>query len=249
MNRRRPTRPHLILLTPMAWSLGTARCHPADTTSGRVDQAVETVFKDPRLQEGLQTSHSGLEALLRNVSIYLLKLWQTIFDWLLDLYLENPLLYYLLLVALSLVALLLIAHIVWTFVIAFRGAPGRETPDDEIDDPHERVRRSQDFRHEAQELAAAGRFREATRALLLALLALIEERHLMRVGPGWTNREILTRLRLRTRGTSELDVFEGTVEKVWYGGLPLSSKDFEKLNHILDRFSDRIGLEKTNQDT
>ena len=109
--------------------------------------------------------------------------------------------------------------------------PASDAPDAE----EEKVQRYRDLREQANRLASRGEWREAARALLLALLALIEERKVLQLARGWTNREILARLVLPAGEGAALDVFRRQVEGAWYGGHALDREELAELAVCVDR--------------
>ena len=209
-----------------------------EMTSADVDRAVEEVFSDPAFREGLEGSHSGAGSLL----VFLVEAIQRLFARILEnfsgLQASSPLLFWLLFTVLVIVLLALLTHIVWTLAMVFRGAGGTEGGEEEAVS-QERARRFAELRSHAHELAVRGRFREAAHHLLLALLSLVEERNVLKLARGWTNREVLDRL--RARGTAdELELFGGAVEKAWYGGEAVSRHDYGQLAEVLDRIAPAV---------
>lgn len=197
---------------------------------------MERVFSDPTLREGLEGPTSGLGALLAQVRAKISEWFQRLVVRLGDLRVASPVLFWLLFGGLVLLLVLLLAHIGWTAYAALRAtAPLR---DDEH--PATRARQFRDLRREARDLASAGRFRDATRLLLLALLALIEERKVLRVARGWTHREIARRLSLRGAGAEDLGRFTGAVERVWYGGATPDAESYREVEGLLDRVSSSL---------
>lgn len=85
--------------------------------------------------------------------------------WLRDLGDTSPFLFFLLLAGLLVVAVLLIAHIVWSLRVAMRGSPAATTA--------ATPRASRDFTAEAERLASEGDTLGACRALQLACLDLL----------------------------------------------------------------------------
>lgn len=107
-------------------------------------------------------------------------------DWSYDLALESPLLYWSLLAGLLLMALGLLAHVVWTLRAALL-APAPE--------PIVRDRPApRDFLGEAERLAQQGRFLEAARRVQLACLELLLRRGVIELGRADPNRVLRRRI-------------------------------------------------------
>jgi hypothetical protein len=89
---------------------------------------------------------------------------------------------------------------------------------------------------EAHELAAAGRYVEAVRALYLSALYALEERAVLAVQEGLTNREHAERLARTRPGAGE--AFSEVVQRydrLRYGGLPADAAAFGELSTLVER--------------
>lgn len=228
--------PFLALLEPKAalFAAGAVKISPDD-----VQREVDAVFSDPAFQEGLDASHSGPEALLAMLMREIARLFLKLLKFLTELHAENSLVFWSIFILLAVVLVLILTHIGWSLSLAFRGVPAGESGAGD-DGPSERTRRFQDLRAEARGLAVEGRFRDAVRFLLLALLSLLEERRVLTVARGWTNREILSRLRARSNLSQEIDLFRDAVEAACYGGLPASGEDFQRCDGTLEHLTAQI---------
>lgn len=197
-----------------------------------VDRAVEAVFARPDLERALDARPGAAEDLVARALAEIERLWRELQSWFGDLAIESPSLYYALLLALLALLGLLVWHLGWTVRSVLRaGAMG---PAVEV----ATGRRSKDYRElrdEARALAAAGRRREALHVLLLALLALLEERRVLQVARGWTVREILGRLEHRAAPDAELRAFGRAVERSTYGGADLDADEFVRLEAAVER--------------
>lgn len=80
---------------------------------------------------------------------------------------------------------------------------------------------------EAAALAAAGRYAEAVHLLLRWVLAGLEERTGGPLPPSFTSREILRRSRLAAGDRPCLETLVRTVERSWFGGLPVAREEYE----------------------
>lgn len=202
---------------------------PDDET---LQRALETVFGQPAFQRELERADGRSLSIWQVLLHRLLRLWERLDEWLSELHGSAPALYWLLFAALVALLLALVAHIAWTFRRAFAvDLPARDEPDA----AHEKVQRYRELRQQANLLVGQGAWREAARLLLLALLALIEERKVLHLARGWTNREILQRLRLPPAESAALGVFRARVEGAWYGGHALERAQLTELEACVDR--------------
>lgn len=190
-------------------------------------------FADPELASGLETSHLDVQELPEGLGAILAALYQRLIKWMRDLAIESPgslTGMYLLMVLLLAV---LVTHIAWSLRQAFRsGGVADPGPDEAV---LELRRRSAELRAEAAALAAQGRLREATRLLLLLLLALLDERQVLEVGPGWTNREILARLELPPGLAGDAAAFVAAADEACYGDRAPDPGAFGRLSGLVDR--------------
>jgi hypothetical protein len=121
-----------------------------------------------------------------------------------------------------LVCAALIAHIIYSFVIAIRGpatrrrasymAPGREI------DPAE-------LEHKADDAGKRGDYVGAIRLLFRAALRRIELVEKKKLRPGSTNREILQRYR-STPFFQSLERIVEMIDRKWYGGEACGEQDY-----------------------
>lgn len=204
-----------------------------------VERAIEGVFSDPALRRGLTAGDGGLstlDALWEQVRRFL----RAARDELLRLQLDSPVLYWLIMLGLVLALVLILFHVVITLSLAMRG--GQRRSGETGNGVTERERRFRELRDEARALAGDGRFRDAVRSLLLALLALVEERRVLRGLVGKTNREILSRLSVGGVGEmkDELRHFGRSIEAAAYGGAVPSEAEFKRLDGVLDRMSELV---------
>ena len=200
-----------------------------------VQREVEAVFSDPAFQTGLQTTHGGPQALLAMIFQEIRHLLLKLLRVLDQLHAENSAVFWTIFIVLAIILVLILIHIGWSLSLAFRGLPRSDRSAE--DSPAERRRRYRDLRSEARRLAEEGRCREAVRFLLLALLSLLEERRILTVASGWTNREILARLRFRSAVSRELAAFRDRVETASYSGAALSLNDFQECDTTLEHLT------------
>jgi hypothetical protein len=89
---------------------------------------------------------------------------------------------------------------------------------------------------EVESLARAGRYAEAVHLLLQRALAQLEQR----TGPlprSFTSREILRRSGLDPPDRRPLETLVQTVERSWFGGLPLARDEYERCNAACERLA------------
>lgn len=197
-----------------------------------LQRALEAVFGQPAFQRELERADARSQSIWQLLLYRLLEFWERFREWVSELHGSAPVLYWLLFSALVALLLVLVAHIVWTFRRAFSVVlPASDEPDP----AREKVQRYRELRQQANLLVAQGAWREAARLLLLALLALIEERKVLHLARGWTNREILQRLKLPPAESAALGAFRARVEDAWYGGHALERAQLTELAACVDR--------------
>lgn len=212
---------------------------PPPPSAEAVQRELERVLEDPALQEGLGRSHLGTvdqgELLVTGTK----SLWSAFLRWATRMNRQYPALPYLAVLLTVLVGIPVVAHLAWSLSLAFRRAgPRAEVGGPDADEAAARRRRSAELRAESRAHAAAGRMREAARALLLAFLALLDERRALVVAGSWTNREVLARLRLAPPVRARLQRFVDAADAACYGQLgptPVALEDGEALLLELER--------------
>jgi hypothetical protein len=99
-----------------------------------------------------------------------------------------------------------------------------------------RRERSDRLWREAHQLAAAGRLREATRALYLSALFALEEHDVLHVEAALTNREHADRLaRARPAASDSFATVVQRYDRVRYGNYPVSADSFAELSGLVAR--------------
>ena len=233
-----PRRPLLLVLACWLGAVGVvasqeeppARRGPSEED---VREAVEDVFSDPAFAKGLDTTHLTLDQLLELIGHYFDEAYRAIMNWLASLYAFSPLLYFLCVATMIIVGIVLTYHMAWTFTRAFRGVgDGEEGAPDDAQGGRER--RYRDLRAEARAQAEAGQPRDATRTLLLALLALLAEERVLRVAHSWTPREIVAQLSALATFGPELASFRAAVEDAAYADHAQTRESFDACERTLD---------------
>ncbi len=208
-----------------------------------VRQALAEVLADSQLQRALQPPERGVLAWLGEVSTQVRAWFVDAVQWLLKLRVDSPGLFWLLFAVMIGVAGLLLVHIGWTLAQVARGP--RDDADVGAAPDAGRAAHSRALRAQAHALAQRGELRDGVRHLLLALLALVEERKLLAVATSWTIREIAARLgqalpalqAAPDGATAEITLFHGLtarVENACYGGASVSAADFAEVDRGLD---------------
>jgi len=192
------------------------------TPSPRVLRAArDAVFKRPEFQYGAARGRSFLADWFDAWSEFVGSLYE-----------RHPVVYLIALAGLAALALLLIAHIIWTVRMARRA----EWLDESAPDLTKAMLRGDPspFRARAIEHAAEGRFDEAVRDLYTALLLTLDRRGTLRHAPY----KALLDYRLEAARDAEaahvLDAFAGTYHPGSFGRRPPERQRFDDLLAALD---------------
>ncbi len=126
-------------------------------------------------------------------------------------------------ISLLILLLILITHLVWSFVAAVRGTPRRRLT--ATTKPQEMT--PEDFEQAAADAVGMGDYITAARVLFLASLLRIERAEKKTLRRGVTNRELLRRY--RTSPVFEpLGHLVETIESKWYGHETCHASDYER---------------------
>jgi hypothetical protein len=126
-------------------------------------------------------------------------------------------------IVLTIILVLLLVHIVWTFVRAVRGTPRRRF----VEQSRGQERTVEHWEQESRTAASRGDFISAVRYLFLASLRRIERAEKRKLRRGITNRELLRRYRASPL-CEPLNFMVETIELKWYGHEICQQVDFEK---------------------
>jgi hypothetical protein len=137
---------------------------------------------------------------------------------------------WLVVVGLALLLLLLLGHIVWTFIVAIRRAPVRSR---RLNAERDRAIDPADLEREAETRGARGDYIEAIRLLFRAAVLRLQRAEKRPFRPGFTNRELLRRY----QSSPLFDPLKGFVETIdakWYGLQPCNPEDYavSRVRHI-----------------
>ena len=173
------------------------------------DQAVRELAHEILARPEYAAAHGPSESEL---------VWLRALEWLLSLLrsfealrLSDPLLYWSIVAALTLLAALLLAHIVWAIACALRFEPAPERTPAGVERP--------DLALEAERLAGQGRHLEAAHCLLLAALERLARAGWIDLQPEHTNRVVRARLgasRLPGGLGAELVELIAATERNWF---------------------------------
>jgi hypothetical protein len=154
----------------------------------------------------------------------LLEWFSDLVGWLGGLRNAMPVLFWLLVISLSLILLLLLTHLGWTvyrtLIVPARGA-GEELPE------ARRGRLSLAHHEEALGKAAEGEYTEAIRHLFLSLVYRFDESGRVSFQKAYTNREYLALFADRPDLHAELGVFVDTLDENWYGQHPTEERRYQ----------------------
>jgi hypothetical protein len=212
----------------------------APPSADDVERATKEVLADPAYADAVMNVHvTG--GLLRSAFAALRKVFEWIRSLLEDFTQLNetrPVLFWSIMACLIGVLCLLVWHISYTLSLAFRRPPEARP---EVS-AAERMARFGELWAQAKQLAARGEHAEAIRCLLFALLARAEERRLP-VLAGWTNREIVRRLRSKAALEGPLLEFVETVDRLWYGRVPAGEEDWLRSANAVGEYLRASGTE------
>jgi hypothetical protein len=166
---------------------------------------------------------------------WLLRALAEFFRWLGTLYTANPLLFWVLLIGCILLLILILGHIIYTVVRAFRGGGIDARRRQQAEAEARRGRLSAAYRAEAGRHAARGEFTEAIRALFLSLVYRYDEKGRVSLHKAWTNREYLTLLDEDLPAREQLAVFVDALDDHWYGQRPAGAEQYERCQALYDR--------------
>ncbi|HNB72208.1 MAG TPA: DUF4129 domain-containing protein [Acidobacteriota bacterium] len=88
------------------------------------------------------------------------------------------------------------------------------------------------------DLARTGEYRQAIRKVYVALLYDMDERQVIHIEPGLTNREYLNRVRSQVRIYSPMHEMTNRFDEFWYGQFVATKEDFQK---FLLKYREAVG--------
>jgi hypothetical protein len=207
-------------LAALALTVAAAPAAARDLPDRRaILEARDEVFARPEFAQRVREGESMLMTILREVADYVLRFRE-----------DNPVLYMVLMGFLVVTLVVLVAHIVWTIVVARRA---RYLPEPEL--PELDIRRTppEEFRARALRLASEGRFEDAVRDLYTALILTLDQRGDLR----YARHKALLDYRHEVRAEDArgaLDRFAGGYHPTSFGRRPLPDERFRDLLARLD---------------
>ncbi len=210
--------------------------NPSDREIGK---AWKSVFSNPDFPWSRAVHERNSDNLFLTLILKFLDFLQELQIKMMRLHHHSPVLFWILFVLLLVILVLLLVHIGRTLAMGFRFAFAKEGGQD-LEERAQRKMRSSELRARARELAQRGSGAESIHYLLLSLLAFLEEKHILQVAKGWTNRELFRRLEAKLPIEDAWEPLEIQVEQVSYAGQPLSFENFEQMEKALDAL---LGLE------
>jgi hypothetical protein len=129
-------------------------------------------------------------------------------------------------IVLTVLLIALLFHISYTIARALRSAgKAREGP---AQAPAARAKTADELRREADALEAKGEFREAIRALYLALIRALQARGMLPRATSRTNWEYVRQVQVYPQVAAALQPFTETFDAKWYGRRPASAEEVER---------------------
>ena len=181
--------------------------------------ARDEVFARPEFRQRAKDGESAVMAILRELAKYIARFRD-----------DHPVAFGIVMAFLALTLVVLVAHIVWTLVVARRA---RYLPEVEL--PHLDIRRTppEEFRARAVRLAEAGRFEDAVRDLYTALVLTLDVRGDLK----YARHKALLDYRMEVRAEdarAALERFAGSYHPTSFGRRPLPAERFADLLARLD---------------
>jgi len=159
---------------------------------------------------------------------------QGINRWFENLMVEHPVIGWLLLAALALLAIALIGHLGY---LAWRGIASAREPSASRGEPLPQVRNAAWHLAEARRLRDAGQLAEALAHRFISLLLELDRRKALRFHPSKTPAEYVHEARLAPEGHAALTELVGRLYRFLFGGDTPSPEDFD----VFDRRADELG--------
>lgn len=197
----------------------------------QIRHAAQTVLARPEFQSDASTEAAeGLWAYLHRILQEITQGFRNLFEWL---YRMSPVLAWLFISVLVITAVVLIAHIIWTIVMAVRHGRRRVMLEDELTlrktDPAELAREAEQARREENYILGV-------RLLFRACLTLLEQREGKKFRQGATNHEHLSRYR-QTPVYEWLARFVWIIDSKWYGSEACLPADFAACHEAYDKIA------------
>lgn len=199
-----------------------------------VREATDRVLSDPAYRDGIReiVVSEDLASQLRRWIEKALDFVRSIADGLANLSVDQPILFWLIMLALIGALVVILWHLGYSLSLLVRGSPAGSPARAE---ERARAQRFAELWSEARRLADRGEYSGAIRHLLLALLARAHDSRI-RLPAGWTNREIVayvSRRRALQRLAEPLRAFVGTFDRIWYGQQIARESDYTRCAELV----------------
>ncbi|MBX7223632.1 MAG: DUF4129 domain-containing protein [Blastocatellia bacterium] len=102
----------------------------------------------------------------------------------------------------------------------------------------EEIKSADELLSDGLECARKGEFRQAIRKVYIALLFEMDQREVIRIEPGLTNREYLNAVRRQTRLYPPMSDMTNRFDEVWYGQMTSSQDDYQQ---FLVKYREALG--------
>ncbi|MGQ9732392.1 MAG: DUF4129 domain-containing protein [Candidatus Zipacnadales bacterium] len=191
-------------------------------------QQLERILAQPDFQKAMQGGGADPRDVGQRLLLYLRRL----LGQLGGLHQTNYALFIVAVVAGSMILLAIFVHIAYTIVQALQ--PRRGPLTDKQRPLSKRPDSPADFQRQAAALVERGAYREAVRALYLALLWALQIQGVLPRTSAQTNREHLYHLRTRPALAAIVEPFTETFDLMWYGSRPASREDVEHCRRWLE---------------
>ncbi len=199
-----------------------------------VREVTERILADPAYEDGVREIVVS-EDFARQLGDYLKKILdflRRVAGGLARLSVDQPVVFWLIMVALVAVLGLILWHLAYSLGLLFRASPASPAGRAE---QRARVLRFKELWSEARLLAERGDYSGAIRHLFLALLARAHDSR-VRLPAGWTNGEIVayvSRQRGLRRVADPLGAFVGTFDRIWYGQQTAKESDYTRCEELV----------------
>jgi hypothetical protein len=133
---------------------------------------------------------------------------------------------------------ILLACVVGIGVLARRGAMRRMTVERRAEVPPDDAAVEQEAFALALSARDGGEYRNAFRFIFLWCLLELQSQGVLTLRPGWTNRDHLAHLSLRSSASSsDLNVLVDAFDRVWYGHSTLDAEQYARLEAVAVRLA------------
>ncbi len=214
-----------------------------------VREVTDSILADPAYEDGVREIVISGDV-MQKLGDYLKKMLdfiRRVADGLARLSVDQPVVFWLIMIGLAAVLGLILWHVAYSFGLLLRASPA--SPAGRAEE-RARVFRFKELWSEARLLAERGDYSDAIRHLLLALLARAHDSR-VRLPAGWTNGEIVayvSRQRGLRRVAAPLRAFVGTFDRIWYGQQVARESDFARCEELVSVCMEGLQEEEDERD-